>query len=548
MDRNVSNCKREIARLGLQERRRKLSDEQREMARRSNAARQRESRANLTLERRLAILRNNAEQHRDQDKRLYAYTELCWASRSCDPDDDRTENLTGVLERLERDPATRNFASYLLKEWLPSSHQVSCTGNTLTPEHDSYSTGIYLDILHCLLHFLFVEEQFSLDYDECVAKLNLYSATVLSALKDDVQAPSATVTPEADVTLPRCRASLLIAARHAEAATLGPGSVASVKPHEWQVRCHVQSGVWYSVRRQTRKTQLGSLKSMCSTTCKQACWQCEVCVHQYSCSCPDSIILSTVCVHVHLIRILMRNPHHGSHVNTNSTPTSVIPVGINNAKVFKGKEKMKLSIRSKCATLMSLLKNNTPPTTTGTVPYDDNSNNQWSKERLSKCDALLDQALASLHGHATPSVKQTTTAEATPSLLLHDRSTTVLSNTESSGMQMLYPTQDTGASGVSRVPLHPSYSDPQTLGAEISTVESLLVLHEENGRFRLVGGGEEDLLQEPTAAKAPPSDLIYLDDARRPRVEGAALGDADSTSAELAGEDSLNCEVAGNYR
>ncbi|KAF2366246.1 hypothetical protein FHG87_002982 [Trinorchestia longiramus] len=34
------------------------------MARRNNAARQREARANLTLERRLAILRNNAEQHR----------------------------------------------------------------------------------------------------------------------------------------------------------------------------------------------------------------------------------------------------------------------------------------------------------------------------------------------------------------------------------------------------------------------------------------------------------------------------------------------------
>ncbi|KAF2346689.1 Aminotransferase class-III [Trinorchestia longiramus] len=34
------------------------------MARRSNAAHQREARANLTLERRLAILRNNAEQHR----------------------------------------------------------------------------------------------------------------------------------------------------------------------------------------------------------------------------------------------------------------------------------------------------------------------------------------------------------------------------------------------------------------------------------------------------------------------------------------------------
>ncbi|KAF2369081.1 hypothetical protein FHG87_000179 [Trinorchestia longiramus] len=61
MDRNVSNRKREAARLRQQERHRRLSDEQREMARRSNATRQREARAHLTLERRLAILRNNAE-------------------------------------------------------------------------------------------------------------------------------------------------------------------------------------------------------------------------------------------------------------------------------------------------------------------------------------------------------------------------------------------------------------------------------------------------------------------------------------------------------
>ncbi|KAF2357150.1 Multihem cytochrome [Trinorchestia longiramus] len=70
MDRNVSNCKREVARLRQQEKHRRRSVEQREMAKRSNAARQREARAKLTLERRLEIVRNNAEQHRVARERV----------------------------------------------------------------------------------------------------------------------------------------------------------------------------------------------------------------------------------------------------------------------------------------------------------------------------------------------------------------------------------------------------------------------------------------------------------------------------------------------
>lgn len=36
-------------------------------------------------------------------------------------------------------------------------------------------------------------------------------------------------------------------------------------------------------------------------SCDLKCLECNICIHQYMCSCPDSLIQSTICKHVHLI-------------------------------------------------------------------------------------------------------------------------------------------------------------------------------------------------------------------------------------------------------
>ena len=43
------------------------------------------------------------------------------------------------------------------------------------------------------------------------------------------------------------------------------------------------------------------LSEECSENCGMRCKECNICVHLYSCSCPDSILQHTICKHVHLI-------------------------------------------------------------------------------------------------------------------------------------------------------------------------------------------------------------------------------------------------------
>ena len=36
--------------------------------------------------------------------------------------------------------------------------------------------------------------------------------------------------------------------------------------------------------------------------CKIACTECHLCVHSFTCTCTDSLIMSTICKHVHLVK------------------------------------------------------------------------------------------------------------------------------------------------------------------------------------------------------------------------------------------------------
>ena len=62
----------------------------------------------------------------------------------------------------------------------------------------------------------------------------------------------------------------------------------------------------------------------CSPNCPLRCTECDICIHQYSCTCPDSLVRLTICKHIHLlIRKLYQNNMHRINVhNTSHTITS----------------------------------------------------------------------------------------------------------------------------------------------------------------------------------------------------------------------------------
>ena len=50
------------------------------------------------------------------------------------------------------------------------------------------------------------------------------------------------------------------------------------------------------------------------------CTECDICIHEYSCTCPDSMVRLTICKHIHLLLRMFRP----NDVHNSKTPPSYI--------------------------------------------------------------------------------------------------------------------------------------------------------------------------------------------------------------------------------
>ena len=62
----------------------------------------------------------------------------------------------------------------------------------------------------------------------------------------------------------------------------------------------VDSCIW-NVRSESEPNEytIHQLSEECSENCGMRCKECNICVHLYSCSCPDSILQHTICTWLH---------------------------------------------------------------------------------------------------------------------------------------------------------------------------------------------------------------------------------------------------------
>ena len=64
----------------------------------------------------------------------------------------------------------------------------------------------------------------------------------------------------------------------------------------------INSCVW-NIKSESEPNEytINQISEECGENCGMRCKECNICVHLYSCSCPDSILLHTICKHVHLV-------------------------------------------------------------------------------------------------------------------------------------------------------------------------------------------------------------------------------------------------------
>ena len=101
--------------------------------------------------------------------------------------------------------------------------------------------------------------------------------------------------------------------RHKSSADLSTHLIQDNGNDLWRVTSSKNPLLYYEVRKEDAR---------CSSNCPLRCTECDICIHQYSCTCPDSLVRLTICKRIHLlIRKLyddnMHNVHNTTHIITN---------------------------------------------------------------------------------------------------------------------------------------------------------------------------------------------------------------------------------------
>ncbi len=71
-------------------------------------------------------------------------------------------------------------------------------------------------------------------------------------------------------------------------------SVVEVEAEKWKVKPVEASG-----------NVIKQCESCTDASCLLRCQRCNICLHRFLCNCPDSLIQSTICKHVHLLQTVL---------------------------------------------------------------------------------------------------------------------------------------------------------------------------------------------------------------------------------------------------
>ena len=83
-----------------------------------------------------------------------------------------------------------------------------------------------------------------------------------------------------------------ITRRHKKSLAMTITMVIGVDENNWKIQSGTDDGVLYYIKRENES---------CKEKCSLRCFQCDTSVHEYSCTCRDSIVLGTICKHIHLM-------------------------------------------------------------------------------------------------------------------------------------------------------------------------------------------------------------------------------------------------------
>jgi hypothetical protein len=231
---------------------------------------------------------------------------------------------------------TMQFYQYFNQKYVPRKHQWAKCFHLRA----GINTNMYLEAFHYVLKYIYLNGKVNKRVDRCVHMLLKYARdkTFDRILKKEKGKTTAKITS--------------INQRHKHSTSLSLSKVKQISDTEWEFISSSTTAI-YTVT---------FLQQPCpALNCFLRCQQCKICIHSYTCNCPDSLIIASICKHVHFIATMI-----SSTLSTTTTSLSSPTVTISSPTVTISSPTANIS--SPTVTISSPTANISSPTVTISSP------------------------------------------------------------------------------------------------------------------------------------------------------------------------------------
>lgn len=186
------------------------------------------------------------------------------------------ESLRGFIRRLSLSSKTASFRKYFEQEWVSRKQEWAyCFRVGL-----GINTNMFVEAFHKVFKYQYLKGKSNKRLDNLL--LNLLKYVRDKTFDRLIKLTKGKVTSRLSV----------IHERHIRSLTLPTASVKVEEDDTWEVLG--EDGI--------SRYKVSKLMSACKEpNCQLKCPECRICVHLYVCNCPDSLITSTICKHIHLV-------------------------------------------------------------------------------------------------------------------------------------------------------------------------------------------------------------------------------------------------------
>ena len=240
--------------------------------------------------------KNHLRPLKDHDKEEEVYHEL--KVLMDETDQSKFEiMIENAVTKWKTDVNTKSFGEYFDTHYRSRCTQWACCYRAKS----GVNTNMYLEAFHHVLKYKFLKGKRNRRLDRLVQGLMEYLRhksfdRIIKLEKGKITGRLAQIQN-----------------RHDSSRKLSVQLVSQVDSYLWKVKSETTTNE-YTIQEVTKT---------CPEKCQLKCNECDICVHLFSCTCPDSLLQHTICKHVHLVvqqrsKLSLKVPDQTKHDSTYS--------------------------------------------------------------------------------------------------------------------------------------------------------------------------------------------------------------------------------------